>query len=258
MKLNRGITVMAAATATAIAMAAGSAVAAGDDPGVGDPVPMEPPSPPVEPAAPAAMPGTTPVGMPIYPPDTGERPEPTGRWMPGSRIGLAILAGGGVTDFTGGGTRANTGTGGFWDFRFAVATRYWIGFEGSYIGGANSIQGLGLSGDSTLLRNGLEGALRLQAPLHAGGALLEPYVLGGAGWNGYRVSNVSTYTASVTSSRDNTLSVPLGVGFAVGYKGFMGDLRYTFRPTYQQTILANQSGTGLSNWDAGAMIGYEF
>jgi hypothetical protein len=62
----------------------------------------------------------------------------------------------------------------------------------------------------------------------------------------------------VTTNSDNTVTVPLGVGFAIGYKGFMGDLRYTIRPTYQQTIIANQGGTGLTNWDAGAMIGYEF
>ena len=38
----------------------------------------------------------------------------------------------------------------------------------------------------------------------------------------------------------------------------MGDLRYTIRPTFQQTILADQGANGLTNWDAGAMIGFEF
>jgi hypothetical protein len=270
MKVNRGITVIA----TAIVMAvAGRAAAQGTpDMNAGAPVPGEPPasaipdpgSPPTAQGVPpevepAPIPETTPMGTPIYTPvEPGGQQAAEPRWMPASRIGLAILAGGGVTDFTQGTPRSETGVGGSWDVRFAVATRYWVGFEGSYVGGANSIHGLGLSGNSSLVRNGLEGVLRVQVPLYAKDMLLEPYLFGGGGWNGYRVSNVNSFTASVTTNSDNTVTVPLGVGFAIGYKGFMGDLRYTIRPTYQQTIIANQGGTGLTNWDAGAMIGYEF
>jgi hypothetical protein len=232
--------------ATTTLLGAGSAFAQGEPPEI----------------EPAPIPETTPMGNPIYTPVPNETPAPepeaARRWMPASGIGLAILAGGGVTDFTNSGTRADTGVGGSWDVRFAVATRYWVGFEGSYIGGANSINGLGLSGNSSLVRNGLEGALRIQAPLYAKNTLLEPYILGGAGWNSYRVTNVNSFTASVSTNSDNTVSVPLGIGFAVGYKGFMGDLRYTIRPTYSQTLLTNESSSGLTNWDAGAMIGYEF
>jgi hypothetical protein len=72
------------------------------------------------------------------------------------------------------------------------------------------------------------------------------------------VTNIDASIASVATNSDNTLVVPLGVGFMVGYKGFVGDVRYTMRPTYQQTLLANQGGNGLTNWDAGAMIGFEF
>jgi len=244
MRLKRGSIILSSVAVTAFAASASAQGIANTG------VPPE--------IVPAPIPQPTPSGMPIYTPEPGERPAPEPRWMPASNIGLAILAGGGVTDFTQGGTRSLTGVGGSWTVRFAVATRYWVGFEGSYVGGANSINGLGLASNANLVRNGIEGALRINAPLHAGNTLLEPYILGGVGWNGYRVTNVTSYTASVTTNSDNTLSVPLGVGFSVGYKGFMGDLRYTIRPTYQQTILATQGGTGLSNWDAGAMIGYEF
>ncbi len=188
--------------------------------------------------------------------DRGEKQTPQG--APDSKIGLAILAGGGVTDFTEGATRGETGVGGSWDVRFIVATRTWIGFEGSYIGGANPIKGLGLSGDSKLVRNGVEGALRVQAPLHHGHTLLEPYLLGGVGWNSYRITSVASSNASATTNGDNTLAVPLGAGFMVVYKGFLADLRYTIRPTYAQKILGDQAGSGLTNWDAGAMLGFEF
>ncbi len=177
---------------------------------------------------------------------------------PDSKIGLAVMAGGGVTDFTQGATRDQTTMGGSWDVRALVATRTWIGFEASYIGGANPIKALGVSGNSKLVRNGVEGALRLQLPLYHGSTLLEPYVVGGVGWNSYRVTFVNSYSASVTTSGDDTVAVPLGVGFMGGYKGVVIDLRTTLRPTYRQTILGNQGATGLSNWDAGAMIGFEF
>ena len=188
--------------------------------------------------------------------DTGAKPASRGK--PDSKIGLAVMAGGGVTNFTQGATRDVTTVGGSWDVRALVATRTWIGFEASYIGGANPIKVLGVSGHSKLVRNGVEGALRLQLPLYHGSTLLEPYVVGGVGWNSYRVTFVNTYSASVTTSGDDTLAVPLGVGFMVGYKGVVADLRSTLRPTYRQTILGNQGATGLTNWDAGAMIGFEF
>jgi hypothetical protein len=189
------------------------------------------------------------------PRDTGEKRASDG--TPVSKLGLAILAGGGVTDFTQGSTRDETHLGGTWDVRVTIGTRHWIGFEASYIGSASPIEALGLSSNSKLVRNGIEGALRVQAPLRHQCTLLEPYILGGVGWNAYRVTNAGP-TASVTTNSDNTLVLPFAVGFMVGYKGLVGDVRYTIRPTYRQTLLANQGANALTNWDAGAMIGFEF
>ena len=258
MKLKHGVTVITTAMEMAVA---GSAAAEQTAPiAQGEPPEIEPaPIPQTTPA----IPETTPLGTPLYTPDTGAPPAPPPRWEPASSFGMAILAGGGVTDYTDSSTRSETGTGGSWDVRFAVATRRWVGFEGSYIGGANTISGLGLTNSNNtarLIRNGLEGALRINAPLYSNNTLLEPYVLGGVGWNGYRVSNVNsvTQTASISTQSDNTVSVPLGVGFAIGHKGFMADLRYTIRPTYQQTIFTGQGSSALTNWDAGGMLGYEF
>ena len=247
MRLTHAVTMLTTAMAVAVA-----GTAAADEVGPiaqGEPREIEP----------APLPQTAPSEPPFYIPDTGlPPPQPPPQWEPKSGFGMAILAGGGVTDFTDSATRTTTDTGGSWDVRFAMGTRRWVGFEGAYIGGVNTISGLGLAGTSRLIRSGLEGVLRINAPLHVKDTLLEPYVLGGVGWNGYRISNVNAVTASISARNDNTLSVPFGIGFAVGYKGFLADLRYTVRPTYEQTIFTDQGSTALTNWDAGGMLGYEF
>src|SRR5215831_9730674 len=115
---------------------------------------MPPPGSEVTPAAPAPTPVAQPV--PVTPVYTAPAPYPNnqysdivvpptvhGHWMPASVYGVAIMAGGGVTDFTEGATRSETSTGGSWTARLAFGTRSILGFEASYIGGANNINALG-------------------------------------------------------------------------------------------------------------------
>lgn len=181
------------------------------------------------------------------------------RWVPASGFGMSVMAGGGVTDFTASAARDATGTGGSWDVRFAFGTRRWVGVEGSYIGGANGVHGLGpTNGNATLVRNGLEGSLRLNAPTYVKDTVLEPYFTAGFGWNGYRVLNVHDATSSVNATSSNTVSVPIAAGFSVAWKGFIADLRYTIRPTYRQTTFVTEGSSALTNWDFGGMLGYEF
>jgi hypothetical protein len=181
------------------------------------------------------------------------------RWVPASSFGMSVMAGGGVTDFTASAARDATRTGGSWDVRFAFGTRRWVGVEGSYIGGANGVHGLGpTNGNATLVRNGLEGSLRLNAPTYVRDTVLEPYFTAGFGWNGYRVLNVHDATSSVNATSSNTVSVPIAAGFSVAWKGFIADLRYTIRPTYRQTTFVTEGSSALTNWDLGGMVGYEF
>jgi hypothetical protein len=185
--------------------------------------------------------------------------EPPPRWMPLSRFGMTLAAGAGVTDFVESSTRDVTHTGGSWDLRLAFGTRRVLGLEFSYVGGANTIRGLGLdTAETKLIRNGLEAAMRLNAPLYLKDTLLEPYFAGGFGWNGYRITNTTTPTASASPTDANTFAIPLAVGFAVGYKGFVADARTTIRPTYHQSTLRNEGSDALTNWDLGGMIGFEF
>jgi hypothetical protein len=227
-------------------------------PEMAQPAPEMAQPPPAEPVPMTAPP--PPVAYPAYPAHVTDMPPPPAheRWWPMSQIGVGLFAGGGVTDYTNSVARNQTNTGGSWTARITAGTRGFVGVEGSYIGGANTVVGLGNS-NATLVRNGLEGALRINIPIYAQSTLLEPYISGGAGWNSYHVTNYSSRaSASFTSGTDNTVSIPLAAGFTVGYRGFLADLRYTIRPTYDQNIFLTQSSSALSNWDAGGMIGYEF
>jgi hypothetical protein len=203
-----------------------------------------------------------PGAEPAPPAETPDSPHPAEappRWMPLSHFGMTLAAGGGVTDFLGGAASSVTGTGASWDVRLAFGTRRILGVEASYVGGANTIHSLGFDTVHTrLIRNGIEGAARVNAPLYAGDTLLEPYVAVGAGWNGYRITNATSPTASASPTSTNTLSLPVALGFAVGYKGFVADARATLRPTYRQTTLSNAGGDALTNWELGAMVGFEF
>jgi hypothetical protein len=211
-----------------------------------------PPPPPVE-AQPVPM--TAPPPAPLPPGAIGAE-NPYGWYMPQSRFGMAIMLGGGVSDYPNNVVSNNTGVSGAWDLRLVFGTRLWFGGEIAYVGAASSINNLGLATSSTLVRNGIEGLLRINAPLHAGGTLLEPYIFGGLGWNLYDV-NASVSTADLNVS-DNTMSVPAGLGFSVGYQGFMADIRGTYRPTYFQQLFIAQPDTALTNWSADLTIGYEF
>ena len=188
--------------------------------------------------------------------------DPAGRRRTGRRtasIGLAVMAGGGVTDFTQGATRNETTVGGSWDVRALVGTRTWIGFEASYIGGANPIKALGA------VRQQQAGAQwRRGGPSRAAAALL----------TGSRCSSrtssaasAGTPTGSRTSTRTARASRPTATtrwrcrsasASWSATKDSWSTCAPRSVPTYRQTILGNQGATGLTNWDAGAMIGFEF
>jgi hypothetical protein len=209
----------------------------------------EPMPPPMQPAPVQPVPGTA----PMRPGDVPPYYEPA-HYLPRSIYGVALTAGGGVSDFEYAGASSVTSTGGSWDVRMAFGTRTFLGLEGAYVGAAQSISGLGL-GSNTLLRNGFEGVLRGQFPLAMGPSLFEPYAFVGLGWNHYSLSNTPVASASIVGTSDDTFTVPWGFGFSAGYMGFLADVRFTYRPTYDANILGDAS---LTNWNFGGAIGYEF
>ena len=208
-----------------------------------------PPVTPVEPVEP--MPAAVPP------------PPPLPRWASG--YGWAIMAGGGYTDFTNGNMRDVTNGGGTWDARFIGGTNSIVGFEAAYVGTARSINTLGVTANNpALVSNGLEGNFRLNAPIRRGASLFEPYGYVGLGYQHFNVSNYNSNTQALSSfsaSSDDTMTVPVGGGFAYAYKAFIADVRAGWTAVYYDNMLNTglQNANGaLNHWNVGSQIGFMF
>src|SRR3982750_614226 len=88
-----------------------------------------------------------------------------GGYNPKTGFGVGLMAGGGGGNYIDDAVRANTGAYGSWNIRAILGTRTFVGFEGAYVGAAGSINGFGLDGNNTLVRNGAEGLFRVQVPI---------------------------------------------------------------------------------------------
>jgi hypothetical protein len=212
-----------------------------------------PPPPPPAVAVvvePAAVPmETPPASAPTY--------------EPPSKVGLALMAGGGYQDFASSNMRDRTNGGGAWDIRVVAGTRSIIGVEGAYVGSARGFQSLGVTANNpTLISNGIEGNLRLNVPIIKGASLIEPYGVVGVGWSQYHISNYNSNTQALSdfnATNDNVMTVPFGVGFAYGYKALMVDVRGTYAATYYNKLLQGTNGSGtLNTWGVGGQAGFAF
>jgi len=175
-----------------------------------------------------------------------------------SRIGVSIQGGGGVTDFTGSGERGATNIGGSWDIRAVFGTRQIVGIEAAYVGSAHGLStGSAVVNNATLIGNGVEGNLRLNAPFLVQGTLVEPFGFVGAGWSHYYFTN--GYVAGANA--DNVGTIPMGGGLALAYRGFLAEARFTYRSVYDDNEIHFQGpvgSAGLDNWNVGGMVGFEF
>ena len=175
---------------------------------------------------------------------------------PASRIGIEALVGGGAVGFIDSAARNTVNTGGSWDARLTFGSRLPIAIEGAYVGSAQSIEALGLSTNSRLVGNGVEGDLRLNFTNYK----VQPYVFGGAGWTHYQITNSATNTSSVLSS-DDVGTVPLGAGISIRpAKGFLVDVRGTYRAVFDDTMFdrITNSNNSMQNWSALGRLGFEF
>jgi hypothetical protein len=176
--------------------------------------------------------------------------------QPGFAYGSEVALGGGVMNFTGGTARAMTGVGGSWNVRLGIGTRSIIGAELAYLGSAQSISAAGLDPDAVLLGNGAEAVLRLNAPIpmQYGGGVVEPFILGGIGWNHYSVVN-DDFNTSMVKENDSVGMVPLGAGLAASYAGFVADARFTYRLAFDEALIGSSK---LHSWALTANVGREF
>ena len=174
------------------------------------------------------------------------------------RYGVGFVIGGGVEGFTNDSMRNSTQDGGNWDVRAIFGTRDWVGFEAAYIGSAQSIDALGLDNDALLVGNGAQANLRLNLTKDS---LVQPFAFAGAAWRRYNLRNVSVNTSDVRDS-DDVLEIPMGVGLAYKYQGFMIDARGEFRAATGEDLMPSLTSTGeraeMHRWGVNANIGYAF
>ena len=176
------------------------------------------------------------------------------RTGPATGYGSTITLGGGVMNFTGAGARGVTDTGGAWGFRLGWGSRSILGLEAAYVGSANNLNVVGLDPNAVLLGTGAEGNLRLNLPVPVRDTLFEPFGLAGLGWTRFDIIN-DDFNTSGAREKDHVMTVPVGAGVALGARGFLVDVRYTYRFVYDEDLLGN---TNLDNWILSANIGGEF
>jgi hypothetical protein len=211
----------------------------------------------------ASSDGTSPVGTTSA---GGGRSAPTGHrsGRPYSYqgqdipLGVGLLVGGGVVDFTRSDLRNVTDTGGSWDARLIFGTREVLALEAAYIGSVRNMTGMGLGPDTLLVSNGAEGLMRLNIPIIDGPSVVEPFGFAGIGWSRYEISTTAPSLA-MRVTQDDVLEIPYGVGLSIGYGGLLLDGRFTYRATYYSDLIHTANGNAsLDNWSLTGHLGFEF
>lgn len=172
-----------------------------------------------------------------------------------SRFGVSVSVGGGVTGFIEDGAREAASIGGSWEARVAAGTRRQLAIEAAYIGTAQPIDALGVDDNAVLLGSGLEADARVNILTGA----IQPYLLAGAGWTRYDVTNTETNTSDLAED-DNVFHIPLGIGVGYRYRGLLLDARALYRATADSDLLATgeENGPRLDTWSANLRAGFEF
>jgi hypothetical protein len=213
-----------------------------------------PPNGQVTAPVPETIPPPAPVAVQPLPPEPEAYPAHMGV---ATHIGVAMLLGGGFSDFSNSRLRDMTGNGGYWDVRVVGGTREIVGFEAAYVGGARGMTALGYANDARLLNNGLEGDLRVNIPIVRGYSLVEPFGFVGVGWQHYQITGNNNPITADLQSKDDVLTLPYGGGLEFSYRNFMADARFTYRQTYYNNLTSTIGGN-LNNWNVGGQIGFEY
>jgi hypothetical protein len=166
---------------------------------------------------------------------------------------LALSVGGGVSGFAGDTLRNNSDVGGSWNVRLTMGNHSRVAGEVSYIGSAQSINGLGTSSNSTIVGNGAQADIRLNATLHT---MFQPFLYGGVAWRHYSTTTTATTFADLETS-DNVFEVPVGAGIAGYFGDFMLDVRGEFRFAWGGGN-SDLNGDSLDRWGATGNFGFEF
>ena len=208
------------------------------------PAAAEPAAPPPEETAPPPAVAVVPAVVEPVPVEAPPAAAPP-KYTPPSRFGLGFLAGGGYQDFSNSNMRDRTNAGGAWDIRFVAGTRSIIGVEGAYVGSARGFQSLGVTANNpTLISNGVEGNLRLNAPITKGNSLFEPYAIAGVGWSQYHITNFNSNTQALSDfsvDERQRADGPVGRGIHLRVQGpDVGRARHLLADLLQQPASRDQ------------------
>jgi len=198
---------------------------------------------------PANPEATGPMGAPVMPeeqmkPMKGDHPDLL------TSFGMSAEVGGGVVSFLDKGATDISRTGGIWSARLLLGTRTHFAGELAYVGSAQGLNTLGLDQSAVLMSNGVEGQLRFNFLTGD----WQPYAAAGYTWRHYSIQNSQGNTSSVASDK-NVGEVPVSLGIAWRYKGFIADVRASLNNAFNNTLIP---GTSTSTVTVGGKLGFEF
>lgn len=173
-------------------------------------------------------------------------------------FGIGVVLGGGIQSFTNSTATSVTDIAGAWNLRVEVGTDFPISGEASYVGTAQSIDGLFGNENGTLIGTAVEGAVKWNIST---GTPARPFLLAGVGWQHYSVSNADfTTAADGIADSDNQVVFPLAAGVRYSRYGFDADLRFTFSPAVSANMIVEPDGddAAMHTWNLGANVGASF
>jgi len=239
------------AIAAIVLVAAGNAYAEGEltDPPSSEqcPEPSDcPPEPTTQPTTQYTPPPPPPAPAPVV--EEVEAP-----WY--DRVGWGLSVGGGVDAFAGGAADDVTSVGGGWNARLTMGTREYIAGELSYFGSAQSFTDTGAFNSSAdLIGNGLQLGVRVNMMKNY---VVQPFAYSGAAWRHYDITDNDIPLSDVNDSAD-VFELPLGIGLAGYYQGFMADMRAEYRWGWGDELVVFSEDSGMDRWNITANVGAEF
>jgi hypothetical protein len=175
---------------------------------------------------------------------------------------ISVKIGAGQGDFLGEESRAATRWGATYEARALVGSDSPIGIEAAYVGSARGIEGYGIADNAGLISNGVEGALRLAAPIVTGAVDFAPFLFGGLGWEHYTLVGEGNNTAGIQND-DSLLTVPVGVGVELGFGNFNVEARGTYKHGFDAEMFGDTNGgflddANMNTWNVGLAAGVAF
>jgi hypothetical protein len=175
------------------------------------------------------------------------------------RSGFAIIASGGVEDFSGETMRDTSDVSGIWGIRADYTYESLVGIEAGYLGTAANVNAPIGGTSATLVGSTVEALAKVMVP----DLPVQPYAFVGAAWRRYDVvgEEFTTSDAGMDDS-DDVFQIPLGAGVGYRYRGLVADARFTFRPTTGEDLVItdtrNEEFAPMHTWGVSAGLGYEF